>query len=192
MFGIGFSELIILSIIAIVFVGPERLPDMMKKVGKFFVHTRRMATDVRSAMDTVIKDAEKEIRMEEIEQLKKSLKNVTSEVTAELKEMEAEANRETSVQTKRETNRNEETHSETHTSSHDKDLDQPASQTAEHQGAHDHGPESHGTSADELPHTYEAPQDHLDSPEHPEGQKGPNFNADIEIPDQSESSTEKK
>ena len=99
MFGIGFTELIVLAVIALVFVGPSRLPQMMQQLGKFFVHTRRMATDVRSAMDTVIRDAEKEIRVKEIEDMKNSLKNVSSSISKEALEVleykEAQIERET-------------------------------------------------------------------------------------------------
>lgn len=87
MFGIGFTELIVLAVVALVFVGPDRLPQFMKQLGKFFVHTRRMATDVRSAMDEVVKDAEKEIRMKEIEEMKANLKNVGSNIEKEANEI---------------------------------------------------------------------------------------------------------
>jgi Tat protein translocase TatB subunit len=87
MFGIGFTELIVLAVVALVFVGPDRLPQFMKQLGKFFVHTRRMATDVRSAMDEVVKDAEKEIRMKEIEEMKDNLKKVGSSIEKEANEI---------------------------------------------------------------------------------------------------------
>lgn len=87
MFGIGFTELMVIAVIAIVFVGPERLPQFMGQLGKFFVHTRRMASDVRSAVDGVIRDAEKEIRIKEIEDMKKSLKNVGVKLGAEANEI---------------------------------------------------------------------------------------------------------
>ena len=36
MFGMGFSEVLVIAIIAIIFLGPEKLPDAMVKVAKFF------------------------------------------------------------------------------------------------------------------------------------------------------------
>lgn len=83
MFGIGFTELIILTVVALVFVGPERLPNMMRQLGKLFVHTRRMASDVRSTVDEVVRDAEREIRVKEIEDMKQKMKKLGPELRKE-------------------------------------------------------------------------------------------------------------
>ncbi|MFK7824208.1 MAG: Sec-independent protein translocase protein TatB [Oligoflexales bacterium] len=71
MFGIGFVELCVIIVVALVFVGPKKLPEMMKQAGKFFVQVRRMTTDVKSTMDDVIQEAEQEIRREEREHITK-------------------------------------------------------------------------------------------------------------------------
>ena len=71
MFGIGFVELCVIIVVALVFVGPKKLPDLMKQAGKFFVQVRRMTSDVKSTMDEVIHEAEQEIRKEEREHLTK-------------------------------------------------------------------------------------------------------------------------
>ena len=73
MFGIGFFELVIIAIVALIFVGPKKLPDFMKSAGKFFVQMRRTANDVRSTFDQVVRDAEDEIRRDEARELHKSL-----------------------------------------------------------------------------------------------------------------------
>jgi sec-independent protein translocase protein TatB len=70
MFGIGFFELLVIAVFALVFVGPKKLPEVMRQAGKFFVHIRRTANDVRSTFDQVVKDAEDEIRREEAEHVK--------------------------------------------------------------------------------------------------------------------------
>ncbi len=46
MFGIGMQELIIIAIIALLVVGPKRLPDLAKSLGKGFSEFRRAAEDV--------------------------------------------------------------------------------------------------------------------------------------------------
>lgn len=73
MFGIGFFELVVIAVVALVFIGPKRLPDFMKQAGKIFVQVRRTANDVRSTFDQVVRDAENEIRREEAEALKSAL-----------------------------------------------------------------------------------------------------------------------
>lgn len=70
MFGIGFFELIIIAVVALVFVGPKRLPDLMRQAGRFFVQVRRASHDVRSTFDGIVRDAETELRREEAEALK--------------------------------------------------------------------------------------------------------------------------
>lgn len=73
MFGIGFFELVIIAIVALIFVGPKKLPEFMKTAGKFFVQVRRTAGDVRSTFDQVVRDAEDELRREEVRELQKAL-----------------------------------------------------------------------------------------------------------------------
>lgn len=70
MFGIGFFELLIIAVVAVVFVGPKKLPEVMRQAGKFFVQMRRTANDVRSTFDQVIREAEDDIRKQEADHLK--------------------------------------------------------------------------------------------------------------------------
>jgi sec-independent protein translocase protein TatB len=70
MFGIGFSELIVIAIVALIFVGPKRLPEVMKQAGKLFVHVRRTANDVKGTFDQVVREAEEDIRRQEAEELR--------------------------------------------------------------------------------------------------------------------------
>lgn len=64
MFGIGMMELILIAVVALVVVGPQKLPDLMKQMGKFFVQVRQMTHEVRDSVENVIHDAEQEIEKE--------------------------------------------------------------------------------------------------------------------------------
>lgn len=77
MFGIGPMELIVIAIVAMVFIGPEKLPDIMRKFGKIFVQVRRQANEVRSSFNDVIHDAEREFELERIRELQKKLTSTT-------------------------------------------------------------------------------------------------------------------
>jgi sec-independent protein translocase protein TatB len=70
MFGIGFSELVVIAIVALIFVGPKRLPEVMKQAGKLFVHVRRTANDVKGTFDQVVREAEADIRRQEAEEMR--------------------------------------------------------------------------------------------------------------------------
>lgn len=47
MFGIGFTELLIILVIALVVVGPERLPGLARQLGSFVREIRKMYDQVR-------------------------------------------------------------------------------------------------------------------------------------------------
>jgi sec-independent protein translocase protein TatB len=68
--------MILLGVALLVIVGPKRMPEVMRQAGRLFVHLRRTANDVRSTFDQVIQEAEKELRLEEAEALRKALKPV--------------------------------------------------------------------------------------------------------------------
>ena len=76
MFGIGPMELVIIAIVAIVFVGPKNLPEMMKKLGKAFVQVRRQTQEIRDGFQDVVKDAERELELERIRELKEKMQSM--------------------------------------------------------------------------------------------------------------------
>lgn len=78
MFDIGFSELLIIFVVALLVVGPERLPVVAKKVG---LYIGRMKRSFQSIKDEV----EQEL---EIEAVKAKLKE--NAMIAEAKELEEE------------------------------------------------------------------------------------------------------
>jgi len=65
MFGIGSTELVIILIVALVLIGPSKLPDLMKSVGKGIAEFRRMSTDVKSTLEREIEKADEAKRIEE-------------------------------------------------------------------------------------------------------------------------------
>lgn len=56
MFGIGFPELIIIMVVALLVVGPSKLPELAKSLGKTFQEFRRMADDVKESFEEEIAD----------------------------------------------------------------------------------------------------------------------------------------
>ena len=72
-FGIGFGEFIFIAVIALIFIGPQKLPDVARQAGRAFVRFRRMTSDVRHTFDSVIRQAEDEIRREEREAMRQVL-----------------------------------------------------------------------------------------------------------------------
>jgi Tat protein translocase TatB subunit len=50
MFGIGMQELLIILVIALIVVGPKKLPELAKSLGRGFAELKRTADDFQSSM----------------------------------------------------------------------------------------------------------------------------------------------
>lgn len=63
MFGIGLPELIVIAVIALIVVGPKKLPDLAKSLGKGLSEFRRAADDVTENIKETLKpeDVKKEV-----------------------------------------------------------------------------------------------------------------------------------
>lgn len=48
MFNLGFSELILLGIIALIFIGPQQLPEVARTLGRFLNELKRATSDFQS------------------------------------------------------------------------------------------------------------------------------------------------
>jgi len=51
MLDIGWSELILIGVVALIVIGPKDLPDMFRQLGRFTAKLRTMARDFQRAMD---------------------------------------------------------------------------------------------------------------------------------------------
>jgi sec-independent protein translocase protein TatB len=60
MFDIGYSELLMIAVVALVVIGPKDLPNVMRTVGKWVGKARGMARHFRSGIDTMMREAELE------------------------------------------------------------------------------------------------------------------------------------
>lgn len=70
MFGIGSTELIVILIVALIVIGPAKLPEMAKSLGKALGEFRRVSTDVKR---TIEMEVEQEEQRSKTEQARKEL-----------------------------------------------------------------------------------------------------------------------
>lgn len=86
MFGIGFTELAIILVIALIAIGPEKLPEMMKVLGKAFGEFKKATQELKKTVDETTKDVEEEFAVEEVLKLEEEEEKKPAEEKKEKKE----------------------------------------------------------------------------------------------------------
>ena len=75
MFGIGLPEIIIIAIVALIFIGPDKLPGVLRSIGKGLVELKRATSDVRSTVQEEMQKIEDEIELKEVRESAQDFKN---------------------------------------------------------------------------------------------------------------------
>ncbi len=52
MFGIGFGELVVIAVLAVLVFGPDRLPELAQQAGRFIRQLRKFANNARDELRT--------------------------------------------------------------------------------------------------------------------------------------------
>lgn len=78
---IGFAEMLVLALLAIIVVGPKDLPKLMRSLGGFMSRIRAMGQEFKDAFDDMGADAEMAELRREIDELKSmgKLSNLSDE-----------------------------------------------------------------------------------------------------------------
>ena len=87
---LGFNEIIILGILALVVVGPKDLPLLFRKLGKWTAKLRGMAQEFRTGFDELARQAELDELKREVDALRRttSLQEINRELTKPLPTLE--------------------------------------------------------------------------------------------------------
>src|SRR5438094_6010406 len=90
MFDIGFSELLVIGVVALIVIGPQKLPRVARTVGHLLGRMQRYVADVKA-------DINREIELEELRKMRDSMQKAASEmqtaVDAELTKTADELNK---------------------------------------------------------------------------------------------------
>jgi sec-independent protein translocase protein TatB len=73
MFDIGFSEMVVLAVVALVVLGPERLPKVSRTAGQWMGKMRRYVDDVKS-------DINRQMELSELRNLKTQVTDAAREI----------------------------------------------------------------------------------------------------------------
>ena len=74
MLNIGFSELLVIGVAALVFVGPERLPNVMRFLGRSYAKIRHASRDLRMAFQQEVDRVDSDRRTVEIQRRREALR----------------------------------------------------------------------------------------------------------------------
>lgn len=69
MFEIGWSEILIVAIVALVVVGPKDLPVLLRSIGRYAGMAKRQVAAFRAELDTAMKSADLDLVHKEMEAL---------------------------------------------------------------------------------------------------------------------------
>src|SRR6185312_8950707 len=58
MFDIGWSELLVIAVVALIAIGPKELPGVLRMVGQWIGKARRMATEFQGQFQEALREAE--------------------------------------------------------------------------------------------------------------------------------------
>jgi sec-independent protein translocase protein TatB len=87
MFDVGFSELVVIGIVALVVIGPERLPRVARTAGVLFGRLQRYVAQVKA-------DIGREMEMSDLKQAKQEFESAARSFKAEVEAKGAEVERE--------------------------------------------------------------------------------------------------
>ena len=73
MFDIGFSEIVVIGVVALVVIGPERLPKTARTLGLLFGRLQRYVNDVKA-------DVNREMELDELRSLREQVKTAATEL----------------------------------------------------------------------------------------------------------------
>jgi sec-independent protein translocase protein TatB len=72
MFDVGFSEIVVIAVVALVVIGPERLPKAARTMGLLFGRLQRYVGDVKA-------DISREMELDELRKLQKQVQGAAQE-----------------------------------------------------------------------------------------------------------------
>lgn len=93
--GIGGGEYLLIAIVALVVVGPERLPMLLNKLGKMVAKARNMANEFRASFDEMARQSELDELRKEVDALRRGqgIYNLGPDADAAFKDIATDLNK---------------------------------------------------------------------------------------------------
>ena len=78
MFDVGFSEIVVIAVVALIVIGPERLPKVARTLGHLFGRMQRYVNDVKA-------DISREMELDELRKLQASVQDAARDIEHSVK-----------------------------------------------------------------------------------------------------------
>ena len=88
MFDIGWTELLVIGIVALIVIGPRELPKTLRTIGQMMTKVRRMASEFQGQFNDAIREAELDELRKEAEKLT-NIKNPLGDLESIKSEIES-------------------------------------------------------------------------------------------------------
>jgi sec-independent protein translocase protein TatB len=79
MFDVGFSEILVIAVVALIVIGPERLPRVARTMGHLFGRMQRYVNDVKA-------DISREMELEELRKLQTDMQDAARSLESTVKQ----------------------------------------------------------------------------------------------------------
>lgn len=80
MFDVGFSELMVIALVALIVIGPERLPRVARTLGALLGRAQRYVNDVKA-------DIQREVNLDELKNVKSTFQDAAASVEQSLNQV---------------------------------------------------------------------------------------------------------
>jgi sec-independent protein translocase protein TatB len=76
MFDIGWSELVLVGVVALIVIGPKELPGVLRAVGQWTAKIRRMAAEFQGQFQEALREAEVADLKKQVDEITDSARNI--------------------------------------------------------------------------------------------------------------------
>ena len=83
MFDVGFSEIVLIAVVALIVIGPERLPKTARTLGHLFGRLQRYVNEVKA-------DISREMELDELKKLQQEVKSAAQDIEQSVSSMKNE------------------------------------------------------------------------------------------------------
>ena len=78
MFDIGWSELVVIGVVALIAIGPKELPGVLRTVGQYMGKVRRMASEFQGQFNEAMREAEMADLKKQVDEMTDTAKSFTN------------------------------------------------------------------------------------------------------------------